>query len=262
MRVSAEQILEFKNSDNKIVCITAYNHLMAGLLDEHADILLVGDSLGMVLYGYESTRQVTMDMMSLHAESVVRGSSKALVVVDMPFGSYEDQPEIALQNAKRLLRQTGAQAVKLEGGVEMADTIALLVSEGVEVMGHIGLLPQSVKEKSGYKVQGKTSDSAKGLMEDAKALEKAGVFSMVIEAVPESLAAEISASVNVPTIGIGASAQCDGQVLVAEDMLGLTNSPAKFVKRYADLDSEASKAAAKFAADVREGNFPTKDNCY
>jgi len=215
-----------------IVCLTAYTAPMARMLDPHVDLLLVGDSLGMVLYGFESTIPVTLDMMCLHGAAVMRGSHHALVVVDMPFGSYQESPSQAFHNAARVIKETGCQAVKLEGGRAMAPTVEFLVARGIPVMGHIGLMPQSVNTMGGYRARGRGDSEATAVMADAIAIAEAGAFSIVVEGVMEQLAEAITTRVTVPTIGIGASASCDGQVLVSEDILGLfAEFKPRFVKR-------------------------------
>ncbi|VDC27212.1 3-methyl-2-oxobutanoate hydroxymethyltransferase [Pseudogemmobacter humi] len=245
-----------------IVVLTAYTTPVARLVDPHCDVVLVGDSLGMVLHGLPSTLGVTMEMMILHGRAVVRGASKAMVVIDMPFGSYEESPQQAFRNASRLMAETGAVAVKLEGGVHMAETIAFLTARSVPVMAHIGLTPQSVNTLGGYKVVGR-ADEAEKVMEDARAAQAAGAFSVVLEKVPEGLAARISQQLDIPTIGIGAGVHCDGQVLVVDDMLGLfTEFRPKFVKRYAELGRTADEAIAAYAADVRARQFPAPEHAF
>ncbi len=245
-----------------IVCLTAYSAPMARAFDPHVDLLLVGDSLGMVLYGLETTLGVTMEMMLAHAAAVVRGSQRATVIVDMPFGSYQESPAQAFRNAARLLAETGAQGVKLEGGVAMAETISFLTERGVPVMGHVGLMPQSVNA-SGFRATGRTPREVKRVQEDAKAVEQAGAFAVVIEGTVEPVARELTASLVIPTIGIGASAACDGQVLVADDMLGLFDAfTPKFVKRYADLHRRAGEAVRAYAEDVRARRFPAPEHCF
>ena len=245
-----------------IVSLTAYTTPMAQMMDVHCDFVLVGDSVGMVLHGLPSTLGVTMEMMILHGRAVARGLSQSMMVVDMPFGSYEESPEQAFCNAARLMAETGAGAVKLEGGAHMEDTIAFLVARGVPVMAHIGLTPQSINTLGGYKVQGR-GDAAKQLTEDAKAVERAGAFSVVLEKVPEVLADAITAKIAIPTIGIGASANCDGQILVVDDMLGLfTAFKPKFVKRYAKLGEDGEAAIAAYAADVRARKFPALEHVF
>ena len=245
-----------RKGQDPLVVLTAYTTPMARLVDAHCDMALVGDSLGMVLHGLPSTLGVTLEMMILHGRAVVRGLTRAMPVVDMPFGSYEESPAQAYRNAARLMIETGAPAIKLEGGAHMADTIAFLTRRGVPVMAHIGLTPQSVNTFGGYKVVGREGE-AEAVMTDARAVEAAGAFAVVLEKVPVGLAARITQSLTIPTIGIGAGAQCDGQVLVVDDMLGMfTDFRPKFVKRYAELALTAADAIAAFAADVRARRFP------
>ncbi len=245
-----------------LVVLTAYTTPIARLVDAHCDIALVGDSVGMVLHGMTSTLGVTLEMMILHGRSVVKGCQKAMVVIDMPFGSYEESPQQAYRNAARLMAETGAPAVKLEGGAHMADTIAFLTKRGVPVMAHIGLTPQSVNTLGGYKVVGRAGE-ADGVIEDALAVEQAGAFAVVLEKVPIGLAARITQRLAIPTIGIGAGAACDGQVLVVDDMLGLfTEFRPKFVKRYADLGQAADQAIADYAAEVRNRTFPADEHSF
>ena len=239
-----------------LVVLTAYTTPMARLVDAHCDMALVGDSLGMVMHGLPSTLGVTLEMMILHGQAVMRGLTRAMCVIDLPFGSYERSPEQAFDAAVRLIRETGAPAVKLEGGVHMASTIAFLTRRGIPVMAHIGLTPQAVNTLGGYKVVGR-AEEADRVMEDARAVEAAGAFAVVLEKVPGGLAARVTQSLTIPTIGIGAGAQCDGQVLVVDDMLGLfTEFRPKFVKRYADLGQTATEAIAAYAEDVRARRFP------
>jgi 3-methyl-2-oxobutanoate hydroxymethyltransferase len=239
-----------------LVVLTAYTTPMARLVDAHCDVALVGDSVGMVLHGLPSTLGVTMEMMILHGRAVVRGLTRAMAVIDMPFGSYEESPAQAYRNAARLMVETGAPAVKLEGGVHMAETIAFLTRRGVPVMAHVGLTPQAVNTLGGYKVVGR-DDEAAGVMADAEAVAAAGAFAVVLEKVPVGLAARITQSLTIPTIGIGAGAQCDGQVLVVDDMLGMfTEFRPKFVKRYGELGAAADQAIAAYAEDVRAHRFP------
>ena len=243
-----------------IVSLTAYTTPTAQLMDAHCDFVLVGDSVGMVLHGLPSTLQVTLEMMILHGQAVRRGLSHALMVVDMPFGSYEASPEVAFAAASRLMAETGAGAVKLEGGVHMADTIAFLVARGIPVMAHVGLTPQAINTLGGYKVQGR-GDAAPLLMADAQAVSDAGAFAVVLEKVPTGLATQITQALPIPTIGIGASAHCDGQVLVVDDMLGLfTAFKPKFVKRYADLGTQAEAAIEAYAHEVRTRSFPAEEH--
>jgi 3-methyl-2-oxobutanoate hydroxymethyltransferase len=245
-----------------LVVLTAYSTPVARLVDAHCDIVLVGDSVGMVIHGLPSTLGVTMEMMILHGKAVVRGAQKAMPVIDMPFGSYEGGPEQAFRNASRLMAETGAPSVKLEGGVHMAETIAFLTARGVPVMAHVGLTPQSVNTLGGYKVVGRDAEAEK-VMADARAIEAAGAFSVVLEKVPEGLAGRITEALSIPTIGIGAGVKCDGQVLVVDDMLGLfTDFRPKFVKRYAELGKAADKAIAAYATDVRARSFPAAEHSF
>lgn len=254
--------IQARKGHEKIVCLTAYTTPMARMMDAHADVVLVGDSVGMVLHGLPSTLGVTLEMMILHGKAVARGLSHAMMVIDMPFGSYEESPEQAFRSAASLMRETGAGAVKLEGGAYMAETIAFLTRRGIPVMGHVGLTPQSVNTLGGYKVQGRGEGGVR-LARDAQAVAEAGAFAVVLEKVPASLADRISAELAVPTIGIGASAGCDGQVLVVDDMLGLfTAFRPKFVKRYAELGAEAEAAIAAYAAEVRAGSFPAPEHVF
>jgi 3-methyl-2-oxobutanoate hydroxymethyltransferase len=245
-----------------IVMLTAYTARMAQLLDPHCDLLLVGDSLGQVIYGLPSTIPVTMEMMCAHGAAVVRGSWHAVVAIDMPFGSYEASPEQAFANASRVLKETGAAAVKLEGGEAMAETVAFLVKRGIPVIGHVGLTPQAVNALGGYRARGRDDAEAAKILADARAVAEAGCFALVLEGVMEEIAAEATQSVACPTIGIGASAQCDGQVLVTEDMLGLFERTPRFVKRYDDLASRIGEAAAAYAAEVKVRSFPTEEQIY
>ncbi len=252
-----------RKSSEPLVVLTAYTAPQARLLDEHVDILLVGDSLGMVLYGMESTLPVTVDMMIAHGSAAVRGSKHALVVVDLPFGSYQESPAQAFATAASVLTKTGCNAVKLEGGVEMAETVHFLTSRGIPVMGHVGLKPQSVNAMGGYRTQGKNEVEAATIFADAKAIEQAGAFSIVIEGVVEEVAKNITSNLAIPTIGIGASPACDGQVLVTEDMLGLSGGYVpRFVKPYANLASVAEEAVKKYAQEVRTRKFPSAEYCY
>jgi 3-methyl-2-oxobutanoate hydroxymethyltransferase len=245
-----------------LVVLTAYTTPMARLVDAHCDIALVGDSVGMVLHGMASTLGVTMEMMVLHGRSVVKGCQKAMVVIDMPFGSYEESPQQAYHNAARLMAETGAPAVKLEGGAHMAETIAFLTKRGVPVMAHIGLTPQSVNTLGGYKVVGREGE-AEAVMEDARAVEAAGAFAVVLEKVPMGLAARITQALAIPTIGIGAGVHCDGQVLVVDDMLGMfTDFRPKFVKRFANLGQQADEAISAYAAEVRTRAFPAEEHSF
>ncbi|BBU54446.1 3-methyl-2-oxobutanoate hydroxymethyltransferase [Mameliella alba] len=257
----AEDIRARKGGE-PLVSLTAYTTPMAQMMDAHCDFVLVGDSVGMVLHGLPSTLGVTMEMMILHGQAVARGLSSAMMVIDMPFGSYEESPQQAFRNAARLMAETGAGAVKLEGGVEMAPTIAFLVKRGIPVMAHVGLTPQSINTLGGYKVQGRGT-AGEALMADARAVAEAGAFSVVLEKVPASLADAVTQAVPIPTIGIGAGAGCDGQILVVDDMLGLfTAFKAKFVKRYATLGADGEAAIADYAREVRARSFPAPEHVF
>lgn len=245
-----------------LVMLTAYTVRMAQLLDPHCDMLLVGDSLGQVIYGLPSTVPVSLEMMCAHGAAVVRGSYHSLVVVDMPFGSYEASPEQAFASAARILKETGAAAVKLEGGEAMAATIAFLSQRGIPVMAHVGLTPQAVNMLGGYGARGRGAAEEAKILADARAVADAGCFALVVEGVVEPIAIAITEAVACPTIGIGASARCDGQVLVAEDMLGLFERTPRFVKRFGDMAQNISDAAAAYASDVRARAFPTPDQTY
>ncbi|MBV9260903.1 MAG: 3-methyl-2-oxobutanoate hydroxymethyltransferase [Pseudolabrys sp.] len=260
-RLTAPDILTRKGGD-PIVCLTSYHAHTARILDQHCDVILVGDSLGMVMHGLETTVPVTLDMMILQGRAVMRGSQRALVVVDMPFGSYEASKEQAFMSAVRVMKETQCGAIKLEGGKRMAETIAFLTERGVPVMAHVGLTPQSINTIGSFRAQGRDESDWARIEDDAAAVASAGAFSVVIEAVAEPLAKKITAAVAIPTIGIGASPACDGQVLVLEDMLGLSPRVPKFVKRYGDLAPSIGKAVADYAADVRARRFPTAENTY
>jgi 3-methyl-2-oxobutanoate hydroxymethyltransferase len=245
-----------------LVCLTAYTTPVARIVDPHCDMVLVGDSVGMVVHGLPSTIGVTLDMMIMHGQAVRRGIENALIVVDMPFGSYEESPEQAFRNAARVMAETGCAAVKLEGGVVMAETIRFLVARGIPVVAHVGLTPQGVNAFGGYTVQGRGEDAGR-VIADARAVADAGAFSVVLEKVPETLARAITADIAIPTIGIGASPACDGQILVVDDMLGLfTDFRPKFVKRYAELGHAASEAVAAYAEDVRRRRFPAPGHVF
>lgn len=248
--------------EEPLVMLTAYTARQAQLLDAHCDILLVGDSLAQVIYGLPSTIPVTLDMMANHAAAVVRGSYHAVVVVDMPFGSYESSKEQAFESAAYLLKQSGAAAVKLEGGEQMAETVAFLNQRGIPVMGHVGLTPQAVNVLGGYMARGRSDAEADKIVTDAKALDEAGAFAIVIEGVVEPIAIEATKAVSCPTIGIGASAQCDGQVLVTEDMLGMFERVPRFVKKYEAISDVIEKTVAQYAEEVRERSFPGPDQTY
>ncbi|MBB1250667.1 3-methyl-2-oxobutanoate hydroxymethyltransferase [Rhizobium sp. G21] len=246
-----------------VVCLTAYTAPIAKLLDPHCDLLLVGDSLGMVVYGMESTVSVTVEMMIAHGQAVMRASKEACVVVDLPFGSYQESKEQAFRTAARIMKETGASAVKLEGGEEMAETVAFLSSRGIPVMGHVGLMPQLVNATGGYRSLGRSDAEAEKIRRDAGAIDDAGAFSMVIEGTIEPVAREISAGLKAVTIGIGASAACDGQVLVSDDMLGVfTTFKPRFVKHFANLAPEISAAAAAYAEEVKARTFPGEDHTF
>jgi len=260
-RLTVPEVKARKGAE-KLVCLTAYTAPVAKLLDPHVDILLVGDTVGMVLHGMSSTVGVTLDMMVMHGQAVMRGSSQALVVVDMPFGSYERSPKAAHKSAVRILQETGCQAVKVESGKGIADTIAFLVDRGVPVMGHVGLRPQAVNIDGGFKAKGRLEDERDRVFAEARAAVDAGAFAIVVEGVARDLADEITRDVSIPTIGIGASPQCDGQILVTDDMLGLFDWTPKFVRRYANLREAISRAAVSYAADVRSGHFPNAAEIY
>jgi 3-methyl-2-oxobutanoate hydroxymethyltransferase len=260
-RVTVPEIRAHKNS-KPVVCLTCYHAHTARLLDEHVDLMLVGDSLGMVMHGMETTLGVTLDMMITHGKAVMRGSKHALVVVDMPFGSYEESPQVAFRNAARVIQETGCTAVKMEGGTRLAETVQYLVQRGIPVMGHIGLTPQATNTMGGFKTQGRTEAEWPAIEADAKAIAEAGAFAIVLEGMAEPLAAKITRQIAIPTIGIGASADCDGQILVMEDMLGLNPNPPKFVRRYANLGPEIERAVKAYAADVRDRSFPGAENVY
>ena len=260
-RLTVPAIRERKGGE-PLVMLTAYTVRTAQLLDPHCDLLLVGDSLGQVVYGLPSTVPVTLDMMAAHGAAVVRGSYHAVVVIDMPFGSYEVSPEKAFDSAAFLLKQTGAAAVKLEGGEAMASTIRFLSERGIPVMGHVGLTPQAVNVLGGYGARGRSQAEAGKIVADARAVADAGAFALVVEGVVEPIAVAITQAVACPTIGIGASAECDGQVLVAEDMLGLFERTPRFVKRYDDLAGRIDDAAARYAAEVRDRSFPGPEQVY
>lgn len=245
-----------------LVMLTAYTARQAQLLDAHCDMLLVGDSLGQVIYGLPSTLSVTLDMMIAHGAAVVRGSYHSLVLVDMPFGSYEASPRQAFASASRIMAETGAAGVKLEGGTAMAETIAFLSQRGIPVMGHIGLTPQAVNALGGYGARGKSEAEHAKILADARAVADAGAFGLVIEGVMEDIAIAVTDSVSIPVIGIGASVHCDGQVLVTEDMLGMFDRVPRFVKRFDDIAGVIDRAAQTYAADVRARAFPTDDQVY
>jgi 3-methyl-2-oxobutanoate hydroxymethyltransferase len=260
-RVTAPDIKNRKGGA-PIVALTAYHAHTARIIDPYVDFLLVGDSLGMVMHGYETTVPVPLDLMIMHAQAVVRGSSRALVVVDMPFGSYEESPPVAFRNGARVLKETGCGAIKLEGGVQMAETIRYLTERGIPVMSHIGMTPQAINTIGSFKPVGRYRSEWAAYEADAKAIADAGAFAVVIEALAELLAARITKEIPIPTIGIGASAECDGQILVLEDMLGLSPRVPKFVKEYAQLGAGIEGAVKAFVTEVRNRAFPTADYTY
>ena len=260
MKISIENIKEKKGKE-KITCLTAYSYPVAKILDNLVDIILVGDSLSMAIYGEVDTTSANLEMMINHGKAVVRACRKALVVVDMPINSYESSKDLALINAKKIIEQTKCDAIKIEITEDLIDTAKYLVNNKIMVMGHIGLLPQHVKEIGGYKYQGKDEESAKKIYDIAKKLEKTGIFSLVIEAVPARLASKISQNIEIPTIGIGASLDCDGQVLVIDDLLGLnTEFKPRFVENYENLSQKIAIAVENFTKDVKNGKFPTEKN--
>ena len=261
--VTVIKLREMKKNQEKITMLTAYDYLMARILDEcGVELILVGDSLGMVVLGYETTLPVNFEDVLYHTKAVARGAKRAMVIADMPFLTYQVTPEEALKNAGRYLKEGGAQGVKMEGGVEMAETIERVVKAGIPVMGHIGLTPQAVHQLGGFKVQGGDVEKGKKLLEDAKALDEAGVFSLVLECIPYPLAREITRTVSIPTIGIGAGPFCDGQVLVIQDLVGFSEKVPKFVKKYTSLNEEVRKAVGAYMREVKEGKFPSLENSY
>lgn len=260
-RLTIPEIVGRKGGE-KIVCLTAYTTPVAALLDPHVDLLLVGDSVGMVLHGLPNTIGVTLEMMILHGKAVMRGASHAVVVVDLPFGTYEQSPEMAHNSAVRLMCETGCQAVKVESGKGIANTIAFLVDRGIPVVGHIGLRPQATNVEGGFKAKGRTAAEREQIIADAVAADEAGAFAIVVEGVATELANEITRLVKIPTIGIGASPQCDGQILVTDDMLGLFDWTPKFVRRYGNMRETISSAVAAYASDVRSGQFPGQAELY
>ena len=260
-RVTAPDILARKNGE-PIVALTSYHAHTAGLLDRYVDVILVGDSLGMVMHGLETTLPVTLDMMILQGRAVMRGSKQALVVVDMPFGSYEESPQQAFRNCARVLKETHCGAIKLEGGVRMAETIRFLTERGVPVMAHIGMTPQSINTLGSFRAQGRDEVDWGKFLDDAHAVAEAGAFSVVIEAVAEPLARRITEEIAIPTIGIGASPACDGQILVLEDMLGLSQRVPKFVKRYGELAGQIEASIRSYAEEVRSRKFPGPEHVY
>ena len=244
-----------------LVCLTAYTAHVAHLVDAQADMILVGDSLGMVIHGMPNTLGVTMEHMIMHGQAVMRGANKALVVVDMPFGSFEESPEVAFRNASRIIKETGCTAIKLEGGREMAPTIRHLAARGIPVVAHVGLMPQQMNTAGGFKAV-RDEDVWEDVIADAKAVEEAGAFSVVVEGVAEKLADKVTKNVNIPTIGIGASAKCDGQILVFEDMIGLFPRVPTFVKRYGNMEDMMVDAISRYADEVRDRSFPAEEHTY
>lgn len=260
-RLTAPDITKRKGAE-PIISLTAYHAHTAKIIDPYVDFMLVGDSLGMVIHGYETTVPVPLDLMIMHGAAVVRGSKRALVVVDLPFGTYEESPEIAFRNAVKVMKETSCGAVKMEGGLRMADTIAYLVERGIPVMAHIGLTPQSVNVIGGFKAQGRDEEDWETIEADARAIADAGAFAVVVEGVAELLAAKITKQICIPTIGIGASSECDGQILVLEDMLGLNPRVPKFVKRFGDLGTAIEDAVKSYAEEVRARAFPAQEHTY
>lgn len=260
-RLAAPDIAARKGGE-PVVCLTAYTAPMAEILDAHCDVLLVGDSVGMVVHGLPNTVGVTLEMMILHGQAVMRGARQSLVVVDMPFGSYEGAPETAYANAARVMKETGCGAVKVEAGPAVAENIAYLTARGIPVMGHVGLRPQAVMADGGFRAKGRCPAERETILAEARAAEAAGAFAIVVEGVAEALAREITEAVGVPTIGIGASAGCDGQILVTDDMLGMFDWTPRFVRRYGDLRGEIGRAVAAYADDVRQHRFPGRAETY
>ena len=260
-RVTAPDIAKRKGGE-PIVALTAYHAHTARIIDPYVDLLLVGDSLGMVMHGYETTVPVPLDLMIMHARAVVRGSTTALVVVDMPFGSYEESPAVAFRNAARVMKETGCGAIKLEGGRHMAETVRYLTDRGIPVMSHIGLTPQAINTIGSFKPRGRFRSEWAAFEEDARAIADAGAFAVVLEALAELLAARITRQIAIPTIGIGASAECDGQILVLEDLLGLSPRVPRFVKEYAQIGAAIESAVKSFAGDVRNRAFPGAEHTY
>ena len=260
-RLMAPDITAMKRA-KPIIALTSYHAHTAAIADKYCDFLLVGDSLGMVMHGYETTVPVTLDMMIVHGRAVVRGAKRALVAVDMPFGSYEESPSVAFRNASRVMKETDCGAVKLEGGRRMAETTRYLVERGIPVMGHIGLTPQSINVLGGFKTQGRTRDEWAAIEEDARALAEAGAFAIVLEAMSGPLAARITEAIPIPTIGIGASSNCDGQILVMEDMLGLSPRVPKFVKKFGAVATAIEDAIRAYAEEVQERRFPAEEHSY
>lgn len=260
-RITAPDIAARKGGE-PIVSLTAYHAHTAAIADAHCDFLLVGDSLGMVMHGYETTLPVPLDLMIMHGRAVARGAQRALVVVDMPFGSYEESPSVAFRNCARVIKETQCGAVKLEGGRRMAETIRFLTERGIPVMAHIGLTPQSINVMGGFKVQGRERSQWKALEDDARAVAEAGAFAVVLEAMPEPLAKRITRAIPIPTIGIGAGLGCDGQILVMEDMLGLSPRVPKFVREFGQVGAAIDRAVRAYAEEVRARRFPAAEHTY
>lgn len=261
-RLMAPDITAMKKRGELVAALTAYHAHTAAIADRHCHLLLVGDSLGMVMHGYETTVPVPLDLMIMHGRAVVRGARHALVVVDMPFGSYEESPSVAFRNCARVMKETDCGAVKLEGGRRMAETVRFLVERGIPVMSHIGLTPQSVNVLGGFKAQGRRREEWAAIEEDARQVAEAGAFSILLEAIAEPLAARITASVPVPTVGIGASSACDGQILVMEDMLGLSPRVPRFVKKFGKVGEAIEDAIRSYAEEVRQRAFPAPEHTY
>lgn len=265
-RLTVRDIRKRKLTDKEqqpLVSLVCYTSQMSRLVNDDVDIILVGDSLGMTIYGFKNTLSVTLDMMINHGAAVVRSTTKPHIVVDMPFGSYEESPELAFRSASKIMRETGAQSVKLEGGEEFADTIQFLNQRGIPVMGHIGLMPQRMQTLGGFFTQGKTDQESKKLINDAKAISEAGAFSMVVEAIPEEVATKITNSVEVPTIGIGGGRNCDGQILVSHDILNLYGDfTPKFVKKYGNINENITTAIKKYSNEVKNKTFPTEKHIF
>lgn len=260
-RITSADIRTRKGGE-PIVSLTAYDAPMAGLLDPHCDFLLVGDSLGMVVHGLSSTVGVTLEMMILHGQAVMRGARTSLVVVDLPFGSYEESPEQAFESAARVMSETGCGAIKIESGIYAAETVRFLTDRGIPVMAHVGLRPQAVNVDGGFKAKGRSQEETAKVLAEANAVDQAGAFAVVVEGVDESLARQVTEEVSIPTIGIGASAACDGQILVTPDMLGLFDWTPKFVRRFANAREAVDKAIEEYAAAVRNRSFPGDDEVY
>ncbi|WP_312350992.1 3-methyl-2-oxobutanoate hydroxymethyltransferase [Empedobacter sp.] len=263
-RITTETVRNMKFTGEKISMLTAYDFTIASLVDAAGtEVILVGDSAANVMAGHETTLPITLDQMIYHAQCVVRGAKRALVIVDLPFGTYQSDPQKALESSVRIMKESGAHAIKLEGGKEIEESIRRIVNAGIPVMGHLGLTPQSIYQFGSYKVRAKEDAEAEKLISDAKLLEELGCFSLVMEKIPADLAAKVTASVNIPTIGIGAGAGCDGQVLVVHDMLGLNNEfKPKFVRKYLNLEDQIHQAVGQYVADVKSGDFPNVNEQY